>query len=213
MRLRNDERGYGAVTKLLHWLTVTAFAAQFLIGYRMETEADVPDVDCDPPGEDISGGDTSDAEEAELDRLEEECEAAQDLREEEADDLVGTAWVDLRTGDLGDGDLSLAELHVLIGLTIIGLAVLRLLWRRFSPLPPWAPQLTAWDKKAVHWTEVALLTCQFVVPLSGILLVAVNDDLVGLHIAGHIAFFVALAAHLGLVLGRELLPRMLPGTR
>lgn len=212
MRLRNDERGYGAVTKLLHWLTVLAFVAQFLVGYTMATEIDGDDVDCDPPGEDVSGGDLSDAEDARLDRLEEECEATQELREDRGEDLVGTAWDDLLTGDLGDAGLSLPEAHVLLGVAIIGLAGLRLLWRRVSPLPPWAPQLTAHERKVVHWTETALLTLQVVVPVSGLLLVAVNDDLVGLHVAGHVAFFVALAAHLALVLGRRLLPRMLPGT-
>ena len=30
-----------------------------------------------------------------------------------------------------------------------------------------------------------------------------------LHVAAHVAFFVALAAHLGMVLGKGLLPRML----
>ena len=52
MHLRNGEHGYGAVTKALHWLTVAAIAAQFFVGYTMETEADVPEVDCDPPGDD-----------------------------------------------------------------------------------------------------------------------------------------------------------------
>jgi cytochrome b561 len=52
MHLRNGRHGYGAVTKLLHWLTVAAFAGQFLVGYSMATDADVADVDCDPPGED-----------------------------------------------------------------------------------------------------------------------------------------------------------------
>ena len=80
--------------------------------------------DCDPPGEDRSGGDTSDAEEERIDRLEEACEAR--VGDE---DSLGTAWSDLWGGS----------------------------------------------------------------------------------IAAHIAFFVALGAHLLLVLRRELLPRMLPG--
>ena len=212
MRLRNDERGYGAITKLLHWGTVSAFAAQFVVGYTMATEADVPDVDCDPPGEEVSGGDLSDAEKDELDRLEDQCEAAQDLREEQADDLVGTAWDDLLSGAPFADGLSVAEAHVLLGVSILGLGVLRLLWRRASPLPPWAPQLTEGNRKAVHHTETALLFLQFAVPISGIVLVAGNDDLVGQHIAAHIAFFIALAAHLTMVLGKGLLPRMLPGS-
>ena len=71
--------------------------------------------------------------------------------------------------------------------------------------------LTATDRRVAHLTERALFTLMFVVPLTGLALVAVSDDLVALHIAAHIAFFVALGAHLLLVLRRGLLPRMLPG--
>ncbi len=103
MQLRNGEWGYGAITKLLHWLTVAAFATQFAVGYTMdaEGEADVEEVDCDPPGDDVSGGDQTDAEKDILEELEEDCEQAAELREEEAEDAVGTAWSDLLTGDLG----------------------------------------------------------------------------------------------------------------
>lgn len=38
MRLRNGPDGYGAVTKLLHWATVLAVAAQFVVGYAMEVD-------------------------------------------------------------------------------------------------------------------------------------------------------------------------------
>ena len=61
----------------------------------------------------------------------------------------------------------------------------------------------------MHATEVALLTVLVVVPLSGLALVLGDDDLLPLHVAAHVAFFVALAAHLAVVLGKGLLPRML----
>lgn len=213
MHLRNGPQGYGVVTKLLHWLTVSAFAAQFVVGYTMQTDADVPDVDCDPPGEDRSGGDLSDAEKDRLDRLEDECEDAQDLREDEADDAVGSAWDDLLGGDLAADGLAAPELHVLLGVTILVLGVLRVVWRRMTPLPPWDPRLSRTDQRIVHATEVTLLSLQLLVPVTGILLVAGDDDLVWLHVAGHVAFFLALAAHLTMVLGKGLLPRMLPGGR
>ena len=45
----------------------------------------------------------------------------------------------------------------------------------------------------------------FVVPATGLVLVlGEDDDLLGVHIAAHVVFFTALAAHLGLVLGRGL---------
>ncbi len=62
MPLRNGPHGYGAVTKTLHWLTVLAIAAQFVVGYTMDDDSEAGR-DCDPVGEERSGGDTSDAEE------------------------------------------------------------------------------------------------------------------------------------------------------
>ncbi|MEI7057288.1 cytochrome b/b6 domain-containing protein [Nocardioides sp. CCNWLW239] len=191
--------GYGFVTKTLHWLTVAAFVLQFVVGYAMSTDAD-----CDPPGEDRSGGDTSDAEEERLDRLEDACEAR------DADPL-DAAWSDVWGGGIGVDGISLPELHVLLGLAILLLGGLRVGWRMIAPLPPWSPRLSGTDRRVAHVTERALLTLMFVVPLTGLALVAVSDDLVALHVAAHIAFFVALGAHLLLVLGRGLLPRMLPG--
>ncbi len=37
--MRNGEHGYGAVTKLLHWLTVAALATQLTVGLTMEAGA------------------------------------------------------------------------------------------------------------------------------------------------------------------------------
>ncbi|MFD4323950.1 cytochrome b [Nocardioides sp. NPDC058538] len=191
--------GYGVVTKTLHWLSVAAFALQFVVGYAMSTDAD-----CDPLGEDRSGGDTSDAEEERLDRLEDACEAR------EADPL-DAAWSELWGGGIGVDGISLAELHILLGLSILVLGGFRVAWRMIASLPPWSPRLTAADRRVAHVTERALLTLMFVVPITGLALVAFSDDLVALHVAAHIAFFVALGAHLLLVLRRGLLPRMLPG--
>lgn len=193
--------GYGVVTKTLHWLTVAAFVLQFVVGYAMSTEAD-----CDPPGEDRSGGDTSDAEDERIDRIEEACEAR--LGDE---GTLETAWSDLWGGGIGVDGISLPELHILLGLAILLLGGLRVAWRMIAPLPPWAPRLTASDRRLAHVTERALLSLMFIVPLTGLALVAVSDDLVALHLAAHVAFFVALGAHLLLVLRRGLLPRMLPG--
>lgn len=213
MRLRNGDHGYGAITKTLHWLTVLTIGGQFAVGYTMETDGDFREAECDPPGEDRSGSDTSDAEEQRLDRLEDRCEAEQDRLDDEADDAVGAAWSDLASGDLFSGGLSLPEAHVLLGLAIIALGVLRLAWRRSTPLPPWDPRLTPANQRVVHRTEVSLLALQFLVPATGILLVVGSDELVAAHITAHIAFFLALAAHLGMVIGKRLLPRMLPWGR
>lgn len=115
------------------------------------------------------------------------------------------------SGYLDDPDV-FVRVHVALGVTILALAVARVVWGRVVGLPPWAEQLTSGQRRLATWTERVLLTTLFVIPLSGLALVASgDDDLVWLHVAGHVVFFVALLAHLGLVVGRGLLPRMLPG--
>jgi cytochrome b561 len=213
MRWRNGEHGYGIVTKVLHWSTVALLLAQLAVGYVMDDKADVPDVDCDPPGEDRSGGDTSDAEEQRLDALEDRCERVQEVREEDADDAVGSAWSDLWSGDLWSGDpaggLTLPGWHVLLGLAIITIGVVRVVWRRTTTLPPWDPRLTRTDRKVLHRAEQALLTLLFVVPATGIALVVGSSDLLPLHIAAHLCFYAALAVHVGIVVRRRVVGRML----
>lgn len=206
MRLRNGEHGYGPVTKLLHWSTVLAITAQFVVGYRIE-DGDVADRECDPPGEERGGGDTSDAEEERLDQLEDACEAEQDRLDDRADEPVDTAFGDLGAGDLLDGGLTLPEWHVLLGLTILALGLVRVLWRATTPLPPWAPALSATERKVEGLLEKALLALLFVIPVTGFLLVAGEDGWLTAHVAAHIAFFVAVALHVGLVLRHTVVRR------
>lgn len=106
------------------------------------------------------------------------------------------------------GDDGLLTLHVVLGLTILAVTLVRVWWRRRTALPPWAPALTAADKVLAHWTERALYVLLFAIPLSGLWLV-VSDDALALHVTAHVAFFVAFAAHVGLVARRRLLRRML----
>ncbi len=96
---------------------------------------------------------------------------------------------------------------MLLGVTILVLATVRLLWRQRTPLPPWAPGLSATERILAHWTERSLYVLLFVMPLSGLWLVLVNDDAVAVHVASHIAFFVVVAAHVGLVLKHQLINR------
>jgi cytochrome b561 len=58
-----------------------------------------------------------------------------------------------------------------------------------------------------HWTERALYALLLVIPATGLWLVLVSDDAVGVHVAAHVAFFVAVALHVGLVLKHQLLDR------
>jgi cytochrome b561 len=113
-------------------------------------------------------------------------------------------------GYLDDPD-TLVKVHVVLGLTILALAVARVVWRRVAGLPPWAEQLTPAQRRLATWTERVLLLTLFVIPLSGLALVASgDDDLVWLHVTGHVVFLAALLPHVALVAWRGLLPRMLP---
>ncbi|HEY0903238.1 MAG TPA: cytochrome b/b6 domain-containing protein [Marmoricola sp.] len=115
----------------------------------------------------------------------------------------------------GDGEegyelVGLLPVHVALGITILVVAILRVGWRLGTDLPPWAAQLSVAHQGIITWTERVLLLMLFVVPATGLALVlGKDDDLLGLHIAAHVVFFAALAAHVGMVLGKRLLPRML----
>ena len=105
------------------------------------------------------------------------------------------------------GDDFLLSLHVVIGLTILLLAVVRLYWRRRTTLPPWAPTLSAPERTLAHWTERLLYVLLFAIPLSGLWLLFVSDDALVMHVASHITFFGAFAAHIALVLKHQIFDR------
>ena len=112
-----------------------------------------------------------------------------------------------RGGDLDVFGDRLLTVHVVLGLTILTLAAVRVYWRRRAGLPPWAKTLSTAERTLAHWTERALYLFLFVVPVTGLWLIFVSDDAVPVHIASHIAIFVAITAHLGLVLKHELINR------
>lgn len=126
MAWRSGEHGYGWITKVLHWLTMLLVAAQFVVGYSMDLDGA-----CDSPGEERRGGDTSDAFEERLDRLEDACE-------QEAEQL-----------DLSGGAFDLSELHLLLGLSILVIAVVRPLWRHYDGFPPWSEHLSEGERRLV----------------------------------------------------------------
>ena len=174
MRLRNDDSGYGLVTRSLHWLTAAALLAQFVVGYLL----------VDDSGRGRGRGRGGD-------------DGSGRGRGRGGDD----------DGSLSVGDDVLLTVHVALGLTILALSVGRLLWRRATPLPPWAPGLSAAERVLATWTERMLYLSLLLIPLSGLSLLLVSDDLLVAHVTTHIFFFVALAAHLGLVLKHQAVDR------
>jgi cytochrome b561 len=180
MPLRNGEHGYGGVTKALHWLTVSAILGQFLVGYSVRGELD------DHGGEDDAVA----------------------LDHGHGGSGSGRGGGEAGFEDLFSGGFGLPELHVVLGLTIVALGVVRLLWRRVGSLPPWAPALSRRERALEGWLEKALFALLFVIPATGLLLVGSGeDDYLPLHIGAHIAFFVVAGAHVALVLEHTVIKR------
>ncbi|WP_421119721.1 cytochrome b [Aquihabitans daechungensis] len=113
-------------------------------------------------------------------------------------------------------DDGLLRIHIALGMTILVLAGIRWWWRRRSVLPAWAPTLSARERTLAHGTEVALYVSMFAMPLTGLVLVLVTDEVLPLHVASHLLFLGALTLHVGLVLKHQaidrdhLIRRMLP---
>jgi cytochrome b561 len=114
-----------------------------------------------------------------------------------------------RGGDDDFSSLALLPVHVTLGVLILAVAITRVAWRVNTPLPPWAPSLTPAERRVATASERTLLCLLFIVPATGLVLVLGDDDLLPLHITAHVAFFLALATHLSLVLGRALRGRPL----
>lgn len=128
---------------------------------------------------------------------------------------------------LGGEEEALLPLHVALGLSILVLALIRVLWRKRVGLPPWAEGLSLGERRLAHATERILYWLMFLIPLTGLALVLVSgedwdlsrgewkaplelidDDLLLTgHIATHVVFFGAFVAHVGLVLKHQLVDR------
>jgi cytochrome b561 len=170
--------GYGRTAKVLHWATVTALAAQFMVGYLM---------DADDSGRGRGRGRSGESGRGRGRGGDDETYAVSDHLAAWPGDLL--AW------------------HVVLGVTVLVLAVARLVWRRTHGLPPWAETLSPGERRLATWTERSLLALLVAVPASGLALLALGDDLVALHVASHVAFFLALTAHVGLVLKHQVVDR------
>ena len=208
MQLRNGAHGYGVVTQFLHWLTVAAILGQFVVGYTMDFDEasdrakDRFKDEASRLEEDAEGrGETAE------EQVEAEIEAREDTLDAGKDHQASEVFSDVLTGNAFSDGLSLPELHVTLGLFVIVLATVRLVWRRTTPLPPWAEHLSAGERRLEGRLEKLLLALLFVVPATGLLLVAAGDDWLPVHVAAQIAFLVAIAAHVGLVLRHTVVRR------
>lgn len=63
--------------------------------------------------------------------------------------------------------LGTLAVHKSVGITILGLAVLRLAWRWMNPTPPLPNDLKPYERMLAHFTHGALYVLLFAMPLSG----------------------------------------------
>jgi cytochrome b561 len=59
------------------------------------------------------------------------------------------------------------DTHKSIGITVLGLAILRLLWRATHPPPPYPSAYKLWERRLSHWAHIALYVLIFALPLTG----------------------------------------------
>jgi cytochrome b561 len=95
--------------------------------------------------------------------------------------LITLHWVDLllvigvyATFELHDafpkgsaGRAALTSWHSMLGVSVLGLAAVRLLVRAFSPAPAIDPAPPRWQATAATLTHIALYALMFVLPLTG----------------------------------------------
>ena len=59
------------------------------------------------------------------------------------------------------------DAHKSIGITVLGLAIMRVLWRATHPAPPLPPETRPWERWAAHAAHAMLYMLIFCMPLSG----------------------------------------------
>ena len=116
-----------------------------------------------------------------------------------------------RGGDGSDFDgIDQLPLHVGLGIAILVVAIVRVAWRLSTPLPPWDERLSPMQRRLLGGSERVLLLMLFAIPLTGLgMVLSEEDDYLGLHVTSHVLFFAALAVHVGVVVAKRLLPRMI----
>ena len=87
--------------------------------------------------------------------------------------IVAIAMINTPVGQTTAGFTqgALYNWHKSIGLIALGVAMLRYTWRKTTPLPDWAPNLSQREKKTIHWVEKILYLSMFLMPISGFVFV------------------------------------------
>ncbi|MEO6968806.1 MAG: cytochrome b [Rhodanobacteraceae bacterium] len=157
-----------------------------------------------------------------------------------AQGAIGLIMVEL---SLSPTKIKVYALHKSIGLTVLALALLRLIWRAGNRAPHDPAAMPSWQRIAAHVSHVALYALMLALPLSGWLFNSaanfplawfgivhlpsqtghVDPALKAFALSAHVALFwilvAVLAAHVAAALWHhydrrdDVLRRMLPGTR
>ena len=119
----------------------------------------------------------SDAAEAEEERCEEELDRQEDALDDRADDALGTAWDDVRSGDVLDGGLTLPEGHVAAGAAHprAGRAPGAVAGDHAAAAVGAGAEQGRADPRVTGWRRRCSLLL-FLIPVSGLLLVTGTDD-------------------------------------
>lgn len=113
------------------------------------------------------------------------------------------------------------EWHRAVGLTVLGLSLIRLVWRFVHPWPPFPQAMPLWEKRLARATHAIFYVLMIGVPLMGLAAVSVGDEALGdqlgdVHTLLVKAIYVVLALHVAGALKHhfidkdEVLSRMLP---
>ena len=78
---------------------------------------------------------------------------------------VGLAWSWDYVAD--ENVRPLINNHKSIGITVLGLVLLRILWRVSHPAPALPDHHKPWEKRLAHWVHVLLYVIMFALPLTG----------------------------------------------
>lgn len=82
--------------------------------------------------------------------------------------MAANVALGLSSEAFGDGWVRpIVDAHKSIGITVLGLAILRLLWRAAHPPPPLPRKFARWERVGAHAAHAALYGLIFALPLSG----------------------------------------------
>lgn len=84
--------------------------------------------------------------------------------------MIGVGWYMAGLPDNHASKYDIYPIHKSIGVSLLGLIVLRLLVRFFSPIPTLPKELSSWEKVLTKVTHFSLYLLMLLVPVSGYLM-------------------------------------------